>query len=94
MTNSELVSIFVLNVAWPVLMAYAGYRIVLAVGCARIRGRGVDVIIAGVGGVIAWWGRVLYSYDLPLDWPFALTVLGVALMVSPKLSGLARGQRT
>lgn len=81
-------SVLILNGAWPVVMAYAGYRIVLALYSRRAEGPESELLLAGLGGVIAWWGRVLYSYQVPLDWPFALTVLGVALMVAPKLNGL------
>lgn len=83
-------SLLVLNVGWPILMAYAVYRVVLAMHARRVPGHEIETLIAGVGGAIAWWGRVLYGYDLPLDWPFALTVLGVSLMLTPKIAGLAR----
>lgn len=84
-------STLVLNTAWPILMAYATYRVVLAVGHAP--GRDRDLLVAGIGGALAWWGRVLYSFDVPLDWPFALTVAGSALMFAPKLWGIFLHER-
>ena len=87
----DLLQILVLNGAWPVLMAYAAYRVVLVFGPPH--GRSAEIVVAAVGGVTAWWARVLYSYEVPLDWPFALTVLGVAMMVGPKFVGLIREQR-
>jgi hypothetical protein len=84
-------SALLLNGAWPVLMAYAVYRVVLALGVRKAHRADLEILVAGVGGAIAWWGRVLYTYDLALEWPFALTVVGVALMLAPKFVGLAVG---
>jgi len=83
-------STLILNVAWPILMAYSVYRVVLAMYARRVAGYELETVVAGLGGAIAWWGRTLYAYDLPLDWPFALTVLGVSLMLVPKIASLTR----
>ena len=84
------VGIIVLKVTWTFVMAYAWYRIVLAVfGRYNTRRHLIDALVAGSGGAVAVWGRVLYETAEPSTWPFALTVFGVALMVGPKLVGIA-----
>lgn len=80
----------ILNIAWPFLLAYAWYRIILAIGGRYATRRSqVEALVAGLGGAIACWGRAIYGFAVPLDWPFALTVLAAALMVAPKLMGIA-----
>ena len=54
--------------------------------------RAVEVSIAAIGAVIAWVARVAYAFGVPVDWPFALTILACALMLAPKLVGVANRQ--
>jgi hypothetical protein len=53
-----------------------------------------DVLVAALGGALWWWGLVLFSYSRTVrnigDWDLAVLLVGVSLMILPKLAEMAR----
>lgn len=76
--------------AWPLVASYAVYKVIMMV----VWPPKFSPFAAGLGGAMTLWGQALYTmrHATPeLDeWGVALTMLGVALMLLPKLWGMLK----
>ena len=76
----------------PIISAYAVYR--LGLGLITPWPPSKDALIAAWGGALWWWGEVLYMYGRSIgpdvgEWDLAVMLMGVSLMLLPKLMGLS-----
>ena len=86
--ESELLAVL-RDVAWLIVVCYAGYKIARMWGRFRARARVVEAAIAGAGGAMIWWSRVLYGLDFSDGVTLSFLVIGLALIAFPKLLGIA-----
>lgn len=78
-------------ICWPFVIAYAVYKAFL---CVAWPPRSAP-LVAGLGGAFMLAGNALYSlkarpeYAHFEEWDFAVFLLGVTLVIVPKLYGMA-----
>ena len=88
--SSRLLAEIIVLIALPFLNGYAFYRVLLAVYRA---GKPIELAMSGFGGAIWLVGYMVHGLEAHIgatELDYTFWVLGMALMLAPKLIGMWR----
>jgi hypothetical protein len=88
--SSRLLSEILVLLSLPFLNGYAMYRVMLAAANA---GKPLEVAISGFGGAVWLFGYMVHGLEGhvgPSELDYSLWIVGMTLMLAPKLMGMWR----